>query len=430
MLKVKTMGKSFSSIVKLIMVIALVMTSVAFSGTSVFAEEWDKPGFIITFQDEFNGTLLDTSKWNDCGVDFYSGAGALGEAPEPAICPGNVSVSGGYLHLKCSKETIICPDCLGNMVTRDYRVGYVNTKNKFQQTYGWWEARIKFPSAKSIIPAFWLMPHAENFSEENPYECEMIAQYAPYHGDCAEVDIMEYETYWMENQISSSLWYGGYDENFAGSELGLSDISDAADWHVYALNWEPGKLEIYVDGVKTQTYTGAGIPFGDEITILSMSAGTWGHALVDSELPGEMLVDYIRVYTSDTPYQVIYNDNSPNYTYNGHWSTGSNSNDYLGDYHSSNKKNNNYYVNFTGTGGKVYARKDSSCGKAAVYVDDVYKTTIDCYRSSTAYNQLLYDTGALPYENHNVRIVVLRQKNSSSGGYKVYADKFEVSPGR
>jgi len=260
---------------------------------------WDKPGYTLTFQDEFDGMALDTAKWNDCAVDFYNGAGVLGNE-QCAMCPENISVSGGYLHIKCSMETLTCQNKDGGTSTVHYRTGGINTKNKFQQTYGWWEARIKFPSAKSLIPAFWLMPHAINFSQENPYEYNMIAMNSPVTGDTAEVDIMEFETHWMGNQVSSNLWWGGYGDNLTGYDLGFSNISSPDDWHIYACNWEPGRLEIYVDGVKMHTYAGTGIPFGDEIVILSMSAGTWGHPIIDSELPSEMLVDYIRVYTANT----------------------------------------------------------------------------------------------------------------------------------
>ena len=117
-------------------------------------------------------------------------------------------------------------------------------------------------------------------------------------GNGAEVDIMEYETYWMGNQVTSSIWYGGYGANLQGGGIGTtySPISDSNDWHVYALNWEPGLLEIYVDGKKTQTYTGEGVPRGEEYIILSLHVASWGKSCVDSELPDSMLVDYVRAY--------------------------------------------------------------------------------------------------------------------------------------
>lgn len=242
------------------------------------SDDLKKPGYILSFHDEFEGTELDANKWNDCCLDFKDGAGVVGKDPF-AYVPGNVSVSGGSLRIACTSEPITCPNAGGGESTVQHRSGQVQTKNKFSQKYGWWEARIKFPAAQSLLPGFWLMPQADSWSTGT-----------------AEVDIMEYHTRWMANQVSSALWWGGYGDGRRGGALGYSDIEGANDWHVYALNWEPGKLEIYVDGKKTHTHTGPGIPSVDEIVILSMAIGTWGKPVIDAELPSSMLVDYVRVY--------------------------------------------------------------------------------------------------------------------------------------
>ena len=222
-------------------------------------------------------------------MNFSGGAGIVSSKDDFAYCPENVKVSGGYLSISCSKQPITAPVCGGGGKRVNYRVGEVNTKNKFHQTYGWFEARIKFPKARSLIPAFWLMPAPGT---------SMIDQEGPRTGSGAEVNIVEHHTHWMGGSVAHSLWWGGYGANLQGGGIGtiFSPIYNADGWHTYALNWEPGLLEFYVDGVKTQTYTGEGIPFGDEFLILSMAAGTWGQPLVDSELPSAMLVDYVKVY--------------------------------------------------------------------------------------------------------------------------------------
>lgn len=258
--------------------------SIAFAfflmGCGSFAASNDliKPGYVLTFNDEFDGNALDPAKWNNCCIDFKGGAGVVGKDPF-AYAPGNVSVASGCLRIACSNEPITCPNTNGGKSTVQYRSGQVQTKNKFSQKYGWWEARIKFPAAQSLLPGFWLMPQADSWSSGT-----------------AEVDIMEYHTRWMGRQVSSALWWGGYGDGRRGGALGYSNIENTGDWHVYALNWEPGKLEIHVDGKKTQTHTGPGIPSVDEIVILSMAVATWGKPVIDAQLPSSMLVDYVRVY--------------------------------------------------------------------------------------------------------------------------------------
>lgn len=335
-----------------------------------------------------------------------------------------MSVSNGYLRIKAEYNPITCPGSNGGMSTVDYRSGSIHTKNKFQQTYGWWEARIKLPdfSKDKAAPAFWLMPASDI----------MIGQNGPGTGSTAEVDIMEHITNdpSFPNYVTAALHWGGYGANYRGRLIGFSSVNNTADWHVYALNWSPGKLEIYVDGIKTHTYTGEGIPFGDEVAILSM-------ALHTTQGPGfqcEMLVDYIRVYeaaptptpTPVPPQKTVYNQDHGNISYYGGWDTGSNVNAYLGDYISSNVQNSYYTINFTGTRLKAFGQKDDWCGMADIYVDNVYRQTIDTYNSTVAPNQLLYDTGELENGNHTVKLVVLHEKNPASYEYYINSDRFEV----
>ena len=82
---------------------------------------------------------------------------------------------------------------------------------------------------------------------------------------------------------------------------------------------------------------------------------------------------------------------------------------YQGDFHTSKTKNDYYTINFTGTRLKAYGIKDSWCGKIAVYVDGVYKKTIDCYRLFQAGDQLLYDTGVLPQGDHTVKMCLTQK---------------------
>jgi hypothetical protein len=100
----------------------------------------------------------------------------------------------------------------------------------------------------------------------------------------------------------------------------------------------------------------------------------------------------------------------------------------MGDYRSSNLKGDFYTINFTGKQLRAYGQKDDWCGKADIYVDGVFKKTIDCYSSAVSPNQLLYDTGVLSAGNHTVKLVVLHQKNDSAHEYYINADKFEITP--
>ncbi|HOB82407.1 MAG TPA: glycoside hydrolase family 16 protein [Peptococcaceae bacterium] len=439
MRKAETSIRSFKPVVTGIFLAVVVMLAGYIPGNEniVQAASLDKPGYILTFQEEFNGNSVDLSKWNDWDINFGNREpGIVTTSNDFAYCPENVRVSGGCLRITASRNPITAAQCGGGTRTVNYRTGEINTKNKFQQTYGWFEARIKLPKARALYPGFWLMP------------AEGVGMIDENGGAGAEVDIMEYETYWMGNQVTSSIWYGGYGSNLQGGGIGstYSPISDANDWHVYALNWEPGKLEIYVDGVKTQEHTGEGVPYGDEIIILSMAVASWGKPCLDSELPDAMLVDYVRVYQKashaarlqsggqrqqGTPSgqdatTMVVNDSHPCIIYAGSWMPYNNPLTYRGDFHYSKTLLDTYIIPFVGKRLRAYGLKDRWCGMVAVFVDNKLLKTVDCYSPKPAAYQLLYDTGNLPYGEHTVMLVNLRQKNPEALGYYHYADEFRI----
>lgn len=420
----------FKKFFVVLLIMAFVLCPFMNSNITASAAEWDKPGYILTFHDEFNGNSLDLSKWNNCCVDVMSGPWIVGN-DNFAYVPENVSVSGGCLRIRAEYNPITCRNSNGGISTVEYRSGSVHTRTKFQQTYGWWEARIKMPdfSTDRVVPGFWLMPASDR----------MVGEDGPGTGSTAEVDIMEHITNdpSYPNYVTSALHWGGYGANYKGTLIGFSRVENTSDWHVYALDWSPGKLDIYVDGVKTHTYTGEGIPFGDEIAVLSMAMHT-------TQGPGfecEMLVDYIRVYEKDpnapTPTPIppvqeqdaVYNQDHANISYHGDWATGSNPSAYLGDYCSTNTRDSYYTINFTGKSLKTYGQKDSWCGLADIFIDDEYMYTIDTYSPTVEYDQLLFDTGELEYGNHTVKVVVLGRRNPYAEDCYINADKFEIEGG-
>ncbi|MDF2651036.1 MAG: Endopygalactorunase-like protein, partial [Paenibacillus sp.] len=65
-------------------------------------------------------------------------------------------------------------------------------------------------------------------------------------------------------------------------------------------------------------------------------------------------------------------------------------------------------------------------GKAKVYVDGEYKTTIDYYNASALHQQELYDTGVLAEGVHVIRMEATWTKNAASGNYYISFDVLKV----
>ncbi|NIR02554.1 MAG: hypothetical protein GTN78_20535, partial [Gemmatimonadales bacterium] len=81
---------------------------------------------------------------------------------------------------------------------------------------------------------------------------------------------------------------------------------------------------------------------------------------------------------------------------------------------------------FYGTGLRYRVGMGPVAGKASVWVDGMYLTTLDLY-SPTYRLQTLAREG-LPRALRTVSIVVTRTKNPNSSGYYVDIDAFEVVP--
>ncbi|MBI3621120.1 MAG: RHS repeat-associated core domain-containing protein [Nitrospirae bacterium] len=81
---------------------------------------------------------------------------------------------------------------------------------------------------------------------------------------------------------------------------------------------------------------------------------------------------------------------------------------------------------FSGYGIVWIARKDSVAGKADVWLDGVFQTTIDLYNATTLSQQQVWSRTDLSNGSHTLTIVVTGTKNASSGGTNVYLDALWV----
>ncbi len=95
-------------------------------------------GYQLAFSDEFNGTALDTGKW-----DYRTDSKMLSTQ-----VPGNVGVSDGLLHLHLRKESA------GG---KAHTGGGVISRQLFR--YGYYEARFRVPAGAGWHTSFWLQKH-------------------------------------------------------------------------------------------------------------------------------------------------------------------------------------------------------------------------------------------------------------------------------
>ena len=105
--------------------------------------------WVKTFEDEFTESAVDLSKWNNEGPNYWDKLSHWSK--------NNVILDGQVVHLRYEKKTGYHNDDPKQKQT-DYACGYLDTFGKWTQRYGYFEARMKLPTAPGLWPAFWMMP--------------------------------------------------------------------------------------------------------------------------------------------------------------------------------------------------------------------------------------------------------------------------------
>ncbi|HSH22060.1 MAG TPA: HYR domain-containing protein, partial [Candidatus Caenarcaniphilales bacterium] len=108
----------------------------------------------------------------------------------------------------------------------------------------------------------------------------------------------------------------------------------------------------------------------------------------------------------------------------GSWSSASNSNFFGGTVRHSTTAASSQSITRTGTDFAIVSTLGSNRGRADVYVDGVYKETIDLYSPTTTFRQVVYAISFPTAGTHTVELRVLGTKNAASSGTRVDFDAF------
>jgi beta-glucanase (GH16 family) len=202
----------------------------------------DPTGWRLVWSDEFDGTSgspVDSNKWS---FDIGGKGWGNNELETYTNRTANAALEGGSLVIKALKETYTGRD----NITRDYTSARLLTRNKFTQTYGRFEARIKLPFGQGIWPAFWLL--GDNIGTVG-------------WPTCGEIDIME--NIGKEPSTVHGTFHGpGYSgaRGVTAAYTLPNGQKFADDFHAYAVEWEPNVIRFYVDGRLYKTRTPADLP--------------------------------------------------------------------------------------------------------------------------------------------------------------------------
>jgi beta-glucanase (GH16 family) len=242
-----------------------------------------------TFDDEFNGTSLDTNSWSTqttAASGYHSG-------PECFVdSPNNVSVSGGTLNLTVRSEAapFTCTSPLTSYTT-SYTSGMVTSAGKFSQAYGRFEVRAKLPAAavKGLQESFWLWPvDATHYGNSWPQS--------------GEIDIAEGYSQYPDRMIPYIHYVPKtWDFNVTNNYCTILDISQ---FHTYAVEWTSSTITMKYDGKTCVTDNWKPLlakpaPFDQPFFLaLTQALGIGGNAFnpATTPLPATTQIDYVRIW--------------------------------------------------------------------------------------------------------------------------------------
>lgn len=302
-----------------------------------YPEVTQKSGYELVFSDEFNGTALNPYRWNSQlrwdgefngeryeyrvinGEDqFYVNVLAEDQEQHEKIVPvyDPFQFDGSTLAIRASKNPLqtstneLTYGSLEEISSQQtFLSGALTTYDKFTQKYGYFEARIKIPSAAGTFPAFWL--HHQKQATEGTQR--------------TEIDVMEnlgHAPWYIYNSFhyfkNTTPEYFG-DHNFSKPEPSgqiYTGTDYSEDFHVYAVEWTPGRIVWFIDGQPVSEVVNDEANFEELYVILNLAmGGNWTNFpenagglgreandhypnyndLIEFENPA-LEIDYVRVY--------------------------------------------------------------------------------------------------------------------------------------
>jgi beta-glucanase (GH16 family) len=214
------------------------------------------PGQNLVFDDEFNGTHVDVSKWNVVNGPSWD---------QPTwFLPQSVQVHNGTLEITTERRSIN---------GYHYTTGMVNSLGTFSFLYGRVDIRAMLPKGQGIWPGLWLLTSS-----------------ASHETDMMELLGNDSHTVYM------TVHYGSSGQYIGGQYTG-PDFS--ADYHIFSVVWEPGRVTWYIDGVERfeTTQHVSNQPMYLLLDTWVGTASSWPGAPDGTTVfPQHLSIDYVRVY--------------------------------------------------------------------------------------------------------------------------------------
>lgn len=181
----------------------------------------------------------------------------------------------------------------GKPITISFKSSLVTTSHNFRKQYGRFESRSQIPYQKGVHTSFWLW----GVNDGRYSEIDIFEMYGGRDGSTAGIQEINLH-YGMVNEKP---W-----ETMKAWKVKISDPEPIGLLHEFAMEWSPGKIEMFTDGVKIFRYSRKKILekwFGENTKLWIVQ----NHSIhpdhvkqEDKDYYSDYLVDYVRAYKRKT----------------------------------------------------------------------------------------------------------------------------------
>ncbi|MCE5218482.1 glycoside hydrolase family 16 protein, partial [bacterium] len=233
-----------------------------------------------TLAEDFDRAALDETHWSIYYPNYWD--------KRAHFSKDNVLLGDGLLRLRFEKKRGHAEDNATKPET-DWQTGFLTSVGKWRQRYGYFECRLKLPTAPGLWPAFWMMPDRGD---------EAGNQRESTSSGGMEFDVLEYLTRYGPYRYNIAWHWDGYgkDHKSIGTER-IYVQPDREGFITAGLLWEPGRLTFYANGTALAQWIDARVASVPEYILFTAVSGGWGgNDLTGEGLPDDFVLDYVRAW--------------------------------------------------------------------------------------------------------------------------------------
>lgn len=220
---------------------------------------------VLTLFDDFNNSVLNPEVWEDCPT-------------------WERSDRGGHWDPECSytKDGKLVLETKYDSEAGYHISGAVRTKDKFTQTYGYFECSMRVQDVKGFWSAFWMM-------------CGNVGSEENGAVDGVEIDIMEAHNVETKG-INHALHWDGYGANHKSEGVSFEQNVYDGEFHTYSASWSPEGYKWYIDGELVWENNTVDVCDQPGYLKFTLEVGSWAGEINNEDLPATVEIDYLRVY--------------------------------------------------------------------------------------------------------------------------------------